>query len=326
MKQLVLTYALLSAGAFGFAQGPYAPHAEATGTDAIWFENELFVSWVSSIELVRGYKDLANKSIGKVNFGTPEDALGTSDKSAVSLGDSGVAVLTFNGWVLNKPGADFAVFENSFNNDFLELAFVEVSKNGVDYVRFPSHSLTAGISQIGSFDALDASNLNNLAGKYKVQYGTPFDLDDVGLDSVKYIRIVDVVGSINPSIASKDSKGNIINDPYPTDFQNNGFYTGGFDLEAVGLIHYEGEIFLGSREINAYSSNLNVYPNPAIDFIHLNVSESGVLKLFNNQGEVVLENKVNEQERISLNNIPAGAYLLQFNGQNRNAIQRLLVQ
>jgi len=54
------------------------------------------------------------------------------DGYIVSLGDSGVADVTFAGAIYNGPGADFAVFENGFlnaTNDslaFLELAFVEV--------------------------------------------------------------------------------------------------------------------------------------------------------------------------------------------------------
>ena len=60
-------------------------------------------------------------------------------------------------------------------------------------------------------------------------YGTPFDLDDIEdnnlLDkqNVTYIRIVDVIGNINPEYASYDSEGNIINDPWPTPFESSGF-------------------------------------------------------------------------------------------------------
>jgi hypothetical protein len=48
------------------------------------------------------------------------------------------------------------------------------------------------------------------------------------------VRIRDVVGSIKPEYATLDSKGNPINDPWPTTFP-----TGGFDLDAVGVIHEE---------------------------------------------------------------------------------------
>src|SRR5262249_31074103 len=132
-----------------------------------------------------------------------------------------------------------AVFENGFADGFLELAFVEVSTNGADFARFPAVSLTPTATQIGSFGTLDATNLNNLAGKYRAGFGTPFDLSVVaGLSpavdvaAIHFVRIIDVVGSINPALATHDSLGNAINDPYPT-----AFASGGFDLDAVGAIH-----------------------------------------------------------------------------------------
>ena len=77
-----------------------------------------------------------------------------------------------------------------------------------------------------------------MAGKFKQGYGTPFDLEDVidsigiNLDSINFVRITDVVGSINTSFATYDSQGNIINDPYPTPFGSCGF-----DLDAVAVIN-----------------------------------------------------------------------------------------
>ena len=47
------------------------------------------------------------------------------------------------------------------------------------------------------------------------------------------IKIIDVVGSINESFATYDINGKPINDPYPT-----AFATGGFDLDAIGVINF----------------------------------------------------------------------------------------
>jgi hypothetical protein len=77
-----------------------------------------------------------------------------------------------------------------------------------------------------------------LAGKYRQGYGTPFDLEELAgtpglnVNDVKYVRIIDVVGSIDDNYATYDSFGNKINDPWPTPFDSSGF-----DLEAVGVIH-----------------------------------------------------------------------------------------
>ena len=95
-----------------------------------------------------------------------------------------------------------------------------------------SNSLTS--KPVGGFGAVDPTNLDGLAGKYKQGYGTPFDLDllagtpGLNVNQVKYVRIVDTVGNGT----TLDSAGRPIDDPFPT--------TGsaGFDLDAVGVIHF----------------------------------------------------------------------------------------
>jgi hypothetical protein len=186
--------------------------------------------------------DIANPGGGSASFGSGSEALGPADGNAshvVSLGDGGQITLTFDHAITNGPGADLAVFENSFSDTFLELAFVEVSTNGSDFVRFPAVSLTSTTTQVSSFGSLDPANLDNLAGKYRAGYGTPFDLSQVdglsaavNVNDIRYVRVLDVVGSINPSFGTHDSLGNLVNDPYPT-----AFASGGFDLDGVGVIH-----------------------------------------------------------------------------------------
>ncbi|HEY2762023.1 MAG TPA: PEP-CTERM sorting domain-containing protein, partial [Pirellulales bacterium] len=183
-----------------------------------------------------------NPGGGVVSFGTGASALGpagTDTTAIVSLGDGGHITLGLVQPITNGPGADFAVFENSFADTFLELAFVEVSSDGTNFFRFPSVSLTSTATQIGSFGALDPTNLYDLAGKYRVGFGTPFDLNELAgisslldVNDVQFVRIVDVGGTINPQFASRDSLGNIVNDPYPT-----AFASGGFDLDGVGVIN-----------------------------------------------------------------------------------------
>lgn len=208
--------------------GPYAPAAGQAGSTAIIQTSSSFVGWAT------GYLDYLPGSNVDAGFQTPAKALGiaTGDPTdVVVLGDSGRITLTFNGFIANGPGADFAVFENSFSDTFLELAWVEVSSNGTNFYRFPSFSLTPGA--IGAFGSLDPTNLDGLAGKYRGGYGTPFDLDLLktvpGLDvnAVRYVRIVDIVGDGT----ALDSMSRPIYDPYPT------VGSSGFDLDAVGVLH-----------------------------------------------------------------------------------------
>lgn len=240
--------------------GPYAPAAGQSGSTAIPYNDSRFVGWATGGTLVRGPQDINNPTGPVASFGVLSDALGpagTSTTAVVSLGDGGSATLTFDQSIRNGPGADFAVFENGFSDTFLELAFVEVSSDGVHFFRFPSYSETQTTTQVGGFGLLDPTNLHNLAGKYRVGYGTPFDLDDLlplagptlDLNHITHVRVIDVVGRIdaapgNPSYTpSLDSLSRVINDPYSTPFASSGF-----DLDGIGVINQvpEPTILCGS--------------------------------------------------------------------------------
>lgn len=215
--------------------GPYS----TTGISA---NDSSFVEWASSCTVTRGYMNIADPSKGYASFGADSVGIGKADTDVVSLGDAGSAILTFKHPITNGAGNDFAVFENAMtsgSNRFCELAFVEVSSDGVNYFRFPSVSLTQTTTQIASYGLLDPSNLYDLAGKDLAGYGTGFDLSELAgvsnlldVNNVQYVKVIDVVGDIDPAYASYDSLGNIINDPWPTAFPS-----GGFDLDAVGVIH-----------------------------------------------------------------------------------------
>ncbi|MFA8434544.1 MAG: T9SS type A sorting domain-containing protein [Marinifilaceae bacterium] len=204
-------------------------------------DDEQFIDWAINATLKPGYVNISDPSLGKADYGDVSNSLHKADGKIVSLGDGGEVVVSFSSPIVNGKGADFAVFENAgkFGEDpFLELAFVEVSSNGKDFFRFPSVSLIPTDKQTGSFEGTNPALITNLAGKDLTFYGTPFDLDDLkgipelDLENITHVKLVDVVGSIDKSYASYDSKGNIINDPFPTPFNSSGF-----DLDAVGVIH-----------------------------------------------------------------------------------------
>jgi hypothetical protein len=238
------------------------------GTTAIHKDSSIFMGWATQCTVTRGYIDIANPSLGNVSFGQDSFALGKADNKVVSLGDRGTAVLSFTLPIKNGAGFDFAVFENAFNDTFLELATVEVSSDGVHYFGFPFFSNTQTATQIGPFDNTgDPTKIHNLAGKYRVLYGTPFDLDEIPDNSlldknnIRYIKITDVVGSINPAYATYDTNNNPVNDPYPT-----AFATGGFDLDAIGLIHINTQSNIAQT---LFQNNIQIYPNPCINELYI---------------------------------------------------------
>ena len=246
MKALLLSLCAAACGLASAVAGPYAPPAGQAGSTAISADSSSFHGWATGVvELTRGPQDISDPASDLASFGSGDDALGKSDATisnpnpVVSLGDGGHITLSFATPITNGPGADFAVFENGFADNFLELAFVEVSSDGTNFFRFPSHSLTSTATQVASFGTLDTTNIDGLAGKYRASFGTPFDLSLLAnvsslldINNITEVRIVDVVGSIDPAFGTKDSDGNLINDPWPT-----GFPSGGFDLDAVGVLN-----------------------------------------------------------------------------------------
>lgn len=326
-KLLLLIPALLCA-LHGRAQ--FAPQATMPGSDAIPAGSSLFTAWASHCEVQRGYMDIADPTLGMVNAGLPEHATGSPDGSIVSLGDSGIAVLTFPVYITNGPGADFAVFENGFPNPgnpaeaFLELAFVEVSSDGEHFFRFPAQSLTQADSQISSIagqDYMDAALLNNLAGKYIAGYGVPFDLQELdgttGLDinRITHVRIVDVIGTIGVH-GTNDVNGHRINDPYPTAFP-----AGGFDLDAVGVIHGSP---LSVEE--ARLAQVRIFPNPANDFITILLPRQQVFQLTirNAAGQTVCQQPISGAGKVAVSQLPAGVYFVQLQNETQSCVTRFI--
>lgn len=305
--------------------GPFCGAVGTEGCTAVAANSSAFVGWASTCVVERGYQDIAVQG-PRVSYGEDADAVGACDTvdnlSVVSLGDGGQATLTFEGVIYNGEGADFAVFENSFDNSFLELAFVEVSSDGEHFVRFPATSLTQTIIQVGAIGTIDPTMINNLAGKYRHGWGTPFDLDELrdsanlDINHITHVRIVDVVGSINPDYATYDAFGNMVNDPYPT----NG-YSSGFDLDGVGVMHLANG---GENSIDEAVAEISMYPNPAAQMttIRFGNGEEFVATVYDLAGRVLMQQKGSNAIRLNLSALDNGVYMVRIADQ----VQKLVVR
>lgn|GEM_PF-189383 len=319
---LALLFFLLSGILFGQA---YAPPAGQAGTTAIYKDSSVFVNWATGSSINRGYQDISNTSLGFATVGDTTMATGKAESNGVvSLGDGGSVICTFAKPVMNGPGFDFAVFENSFDDVFLELAFVEVSSDGVNFFRFHAHSLTDTVTQTGSFGPSDATKINNLAGKYRGGYGTPFDLQELagtgGLDinNVTHIKIIDVVGSINESYATRDFFHNKINDPWPTPFPS-----GGFDLDAIGVIHESSVVGIAE---SARRESFRVYPNPVGRGGDLRIENPAIpflIEILDVAGKCVLTTR---NDLIQTEGLEEGLYFVRVITDKMVATQKLIVR
>lgn len=294
----------------------FAPPVGVTGTTAIFKDSSVFVSWSNKCRVTRGLQDISIPSSGYADVGDSSLATGMAGTNGVvSLGDGGEAVLEFNLPIIDGSGPDFAVFENSFDGQFLELAFVEVSSDGINYFRFPAVSNTDTVNQTWSFGLTDATKIHNLAGKYKAEYGTPFDLADIPdhilLDKqwIKFVKIIDVVGCVQNQYCTRDAYNHKINDPWPTAFGSSGF-----DLDAVGVIHHQT---VGVKEQELL--DVSVYPNPATNVLYLNLSSDNYsVEVFNVIGEAVLKSENNSGIiPLDLQEFNQGIYTLLISSNNK---------
>jgi len=238
---------------------PFAPAAGKSGTTAIHKDDACFIAWAD------GYTALTYGSNVDDTWKTPAKALGKAvgdSYDIVCLGRGGTITLTFSTPIANGAGNDFAVFENSFSDTFLELAWVEVSSDGIHFCRFPNYY--GGTNSIGAFGSHAPTLIYGLASKYRQGYGTPFDLHElqntydgitnksatflsaayataftnnfpyIDLNHIGYMRFIDIVGDGS----AKEATGRTIYDPYPT------VGSAGFDLDAVGVIHQRQTVSL----------------------------------------------------------------------------------
>ena len=155
-----------------------------------------------------------------VVLGPPQGhGVGRGSMDVLSLGRGGQIVLGFAPrQIVDGPGDDLIVFENAFwandhpNSVFSEGGLVEVSDDGQTWHAFAcepdiSAQGCAGFSPTLSFDP-QAELSPEVCG------GDSFDLGDLGLQRVRYLRITDLSHSGESPSA-------------------------GFDLDAVGLIHFD---------------------------------------------------------------------------------------
>lgn len=297
MRILVVQVIVLLISVFAYA-GPYTEpgvngyigedrrHADPA-EDANAVINPIFRGWATSVisyEPAPGvfdWWDDPDKALGEAT-GNYRDvvSLGDLDQGQIGQGaEPGQITLAFSEPVRDCNGYDFVVFENgliSFINTgggsikgqmFAELGYVEVSSNGVDFVRFPSVSLTAGL--VGMYGTIEISDVYNLAGKHPngngMCTGTAFDLSEIAgegsvvsgivdINNISYVRIVDIPGSgdfedkavkhIEPSswpAWDYYANNHSIYDAWLT------FESGGIDLEAVGVLeeqNYSADINL----------------------------------------------------------------------------------
>ncbi len=228
-------------------------------------------------------------------FGPPSDKArqqvqAAAPEEVLSIGFGGEIVVTFSNLIVaDGPGADFTIFENAFLNPvtgrvFAEPAVVSVSQDGMIYHEFPYDSLTlvgcAGITPVnGDKDCFDPEESG----------GDQFDLSDLGLQWIKFIKIKDI---------SKQVKGNPQHpyyDPIIT----------GFDLDAVAGLHLSEQV-TGVDDV--IEKSIIIKQNQIIISPEL-LSNAGEYRIADITGRIIMQGKI--KSNIYVNDLNAGAYVFQ---------------
>ncbi len=181
-----------------------------------------------------------------------------SQADLLSLGTGGAITLEFSSSrIIDKPGPDFTVFENPVQpsghpeQTYADTAIVAVSDDGIAWHTFPFDMVSSAPNKIAL-----KSNYVGFAGVQPslsspengvspfdpaVSGGDQFDLADLGLPHVRFIRITDSGDARH--LPAFDLHGDIVYDygnvldPDPTEPENG--IAAGFDLDAVAGINTE---------------------------------------------------------------------------------------
>ena len=131
---------------------------------------------------------------------------------------------------------------------------------------------------------------------------------------VTHVRIVDVVGNIDPEYATKDSEGHIVNDPWPTAFASSGF-----DLDAVGVIH---DIAHNDVPENAEEA-IAVYPNPVRDRLMVKAEDLQSVEIYNLVGQQVM---FSTSDVVDMGVLNQGIYFVRINADGKTVTKRVVKQ
>ena len=217
----------------------------------------------------------------------------SSTEEIEAIGIGGEIIVGFKERVIkNGAGVDFVIFENAFvnpvnNGIFAEPGIVSVSQDGIKYYEFPYNPATlvgfAGITP--TYGDKDPFNPD-------VSGGDKFDLDVLGLDYIKYIKI-------------KDTTFIIKSLPPGSKYKSPDFLLTGFDLDAIVGLYLEDESSVSVAE-NEPELTIKIINNQLE--IHSPDNEHFEFRIINLLGDIVIANTTNNS--VNLNPLTKGVYFV----------------
>lgn len=238
-------------------------------------------------------------------FGIPsrianENVAEASESEVLSLGFGGeIIVGNTDNLIIDGEGADFTIFENVFKNPvngrlFKEPAIISVSKDGQNYTEFPyEFSSLEGCAgthpTFGNADYCDS----------EVSGGDSFDLADIGLDSIRYIKIKDITDQVNAN-------------------QNHKYFDfslSGFDLDALVIHSYIANV------MSSVESDISEFYTLSTCIVISHIASNSI-QIYNINGILVAEySGIGVFQYQDLQN---GIYIMKISNSKGTAIEKII--
>ncbi|PLW94147.1 MAG: hypothetical protein C0592_03925 [Marinilabiliales bacterium] len=100
-------------------------------------------------------------------------------------------------------------------------------------------------------------------------------------------------------------------------------YDGNKDVTQAGKVDLATIVGVEDRE----NVQLNIYPNPANDYVNIISDGSGYYEILNIAGQVVLSGQISAKlQTINTSDLNSGMYLIRVNNNNESSLQKLIIQ
>jgi len=93
-----------------------------------------------------------------------------------------------------------------------------------------------------------------------------------------------------------------------------------------GTVYFGQPINVGLEENNLQWGIVTIFPNPANNFIKVNVDKLSELKIFNVMGDEVLSSQISPTEAISTTFLPSGVYVICIKNESLLTTHKLIIQ
>ncbi len=229
-----------------------------------------------------------------------------------------------------------AITYNSDVNNIISLPFVSLDKNSIEEVIVNFDNEESSISAFELEFTYDASVGMNILSVELVESLNDFNISFVEHETASGLTKVKVIVYTMTANSLPNNIGDLLKITFETSDNASGstdlsFVSATFtnrDLERIetGVVNGELSILNTTNIENIVSEKMSIYPNPAKDKIFVNGSkiENSNMKIYNSQGQLVLETLLNGIRSIDISELSAGFYTIKIQNDNEIITRKLI--